>query len=64
MWRISSQWWYFGVPRDVMETGANDVYIVDRVDGEEILLPAIHDCVLDVDVEKNTMTVHLMKGLV
>ena len=38
--------------RDVMETGANDVYIVDRVDGEEILLPAIHDCVLDVDVEK------------
>ena len=50
--------------RDVMETGANDVYIVDRVDGEEILLPAIHDCVLDVDVEKNTMTVHLMKGLV
>ena len=53
-----------GVLRDVMETGANDVYIVDRVDGEEILLPAIHDCVLDVDVEKNTMTVHLMKGLV
>ena len=46
------------------ETGANDVYIVDRVDGEEVLLPAIHDCVLDVDVEKNTMTVHLMKGLV
>lgn len=54
----------FGVLRDVMETGANDVYIVDRVDGEEVLLPAIHDCVLDVDVEKNTMTVHLMKGLV
>ena len=53
-----------GVLRDVMETGANDVYIVDRVDGEEVLLPAIHDCVLDVDVEKNTMTVHLMKGLV
>ena len=53
----------FGTLKNVMETGANDVYIVDRVDGEEILLPAIHDCVLDVDVEKNTMTVHLMKGL-
>ena len=53
-----------GTLEDVIETGANDVYIVDRVDGEEILLPAIHDCVLDVDVEKNTMTVHLMKGLV
>ena len=54
----------FGTLKNVMETGANDVYIVDRADGEEILLPAIHDCVLDVDVEKNTMTVHLMKGLV
>ena len=53
-----------GTVKDVIETGANDVYIVDRVDGEEVLLPAIHDCVLDVDVEKNTMTVHLMKGLV
>ena len=37
----------FGVLRDVMETGANDVYIVDRVDGEEVLLPAIHDCAFD-----------------
>ena len=54
----------FGTLKNVMETGANDVYIVDRMDGEEILLPAIHDCVLDVDVEKNTMTVYLMKGLV
>ena len=53
-----------GTVKEVIETGANDVYIVDRVDGEEVLLPAIHDCVLDVDVEKNTMTVHLMKGLV
>ena len=61
---LLENWEKFGVLRDVMETGANDVYIVDRVDGEEILLPAIHDCVLDVDVEKNTMTVHLMKGLV
>lgn len=54
----------FGVIRDVMETGANDVYVVERVNGEEILLPAIHDCILDVNVEENTMTVHLMKGLV
>ena len=54
----------FGVIRDVMETGANDVYVVERVNGEEILLPAIHDCILDVNVEENIMTVHLMKGLV
>lgn len=53
----------FGVLKDVMETGANDVYIVEREDGSEILLPAIGDCILDVNLEENKMTVHLMKGL-
>lgn len=53
----------FGELKDVMETGANDVYIVETKEGEEVLLPAIKDCILDVDVENNTMTVHLMKGL-
>ena len=52
-----------GVLRDVMETGANDVYIVDSVEHGEVLLPAIKECILDVDIETNTMTVHLMKGL-
>ena len=51
----------FGVLRDVMETGA---YVVEQVNGDEILLPAIHECILDVNVDENTMTVHLMKGLV
>lgn len=37
---------------DVMETGANDVYVVETSDGEEILLPAIRDCILDVNVEE------------
>ena len=46
-----------------METGANDVYVVEDAKGEEILLPAIRECILDVDVEKNVMTIHLMKGL-
>jgi 16S rRNA processing protein RimM len=54
----------FGVLKDVMETGANDVYIVERKDGSEVLLPAIRECILDVDTEKQTMLVHLMKGLV
>ena len=53
----------FGTLRDVMETGANDVYIVDSVKHGEVLLPAIKECILDVDIETNTMTVHLMKGL-
>lgn len=54
----------FGTLKDVMETGANDVYVVRTEDGEEVLLPAIHECILDVDVEGNKMTVHLMKGLI
>lgn len=54
----------FGTLKDVMETGANDVYVVMTEDGKEVLLPAIKECIVDVDVEKNTMTVHLMKGLI
>lgn len=54
----------FGTLTDVMETGANDVYVVENGEGQEILLPAIRECILDVDVEKNVMTIHLMKGLI
>ena len=54
----------FGVLRDVMETGANDVYIIDSAEHGEVLLPAIKECILDVDLEKNVMTIHLMKGLI
>ena len=53
----------FGTLKDVMETGANDVYVVETSDGEEILLPAIRDCILDVNVEEKRMTVHVLEGL-
>ena len=53
-----------GILKDVMETGANDVYVVEDENGKEVLLPAIKECILDVDVEKNSMTIHLMKGLI
>ena len=53
----------FGTLKDVMETGANDVYIVNSIEHGEVLLPAIKECILDVDIEAGTMTVHLMKGL-
>lgn len=48
---------------DVIETGSNDVYTVKCVDGSEILLPAIKQCILDVDIENRKMTVHVMDGL-
>ena len=52
-----------GVLREVLETGANDVYIIDMNDGRELLLPAIRQCVLNVDVEAGFMQVHIMDGL-
>lgn len=54
----------FGTLKDVMETGANDVYIIDSAEHGEVLLPAIKECILDVDLEKDVMTIHLMKGLI
>ena len=54
----------FGTFKDVMETGANVVYIIDSAEHGEVLLPAIKECILDVDLEKNVMTIHLMKGLI
>ena len=48
---------------EVIETGANDVYVVTDAKGHEVLLPAIHDVVLDLDMDKKLMRVHLLPGL-
>lgn len=53
----------FGILKDVMETGANDVYVIKTEDGKEVLIPAIKDCIREVDVENGKMTIHLLKGL-
>ena len=55
---------FFGTLKDVLETGANDVYIVEMEEGKEVLIPAIKQCILDVDVEKKKMVIHLLEGLV
>lgn len=53
----------FGKMKDVLATGANDVYVVEREDGTEVLLPAIKDCVKDINMEQGQITVHIMDGL-
>jgi 16S rRNA processing protein RimM len=53
---------HLGEVVDVLETGANDVYVVRGPRGE-VLLPAIADCVIDVDLDARKMTVRLMDGL-
>lgn len=52
-----------GILEDVLTTGANDVYVIRMNDGRELLLPAIRQCVLDVDVERGKMKVHVLEGL-
>ena len=52
-----------GTVKDVIETGANDVYEVEMPDGKSLLLPAIKQCILNVDVENGTMQVHVLEGL-
>ncbi len=51
-----------GTLTDVMQTGANDVYVVTK-GGEELLIPAIRECVKKVDLENQVMTIFLMPGL-
>ncbi len=52
-----------GKIKDVISTGANDVYVIKTKD-KDILVPAIKQCILDVDMNERVMTIHLMKGLV
>lgn len=52
-----------GMLTNVIETGANDVYAVRLADGGEVLLPAIKQCILAVDMEGRKMKVHVMDGL-
>ena len=53
----------FGVLEDVMQTGANVVYVVKTLDNKEVLLPKIDECVKKLDIENKIVTVHIMKGL-
>lgn len=52
-----------GTLTDVLQTGANDVYVVKTKDGKEVLLPSIEECILDGDIENKIVKVHIMKGL-
>ena len=54
----------FGTLKDVIETGANDVYVIDSEKHGEVLVPAIRECILDVDIGSHRMKIHLMAGLI
>ena len=42
---------------------ADDVYVAKKAGANDLLIPAIKDCILDVDVENGMMKVHLLAGL-
>ena len=53
-----------GILAEIIETGANDVYVVKSESGKEILLPAIPSVILDIDMNARLMKVHLLEGLI
>ena len=52
-----------GVITEILQTGANDVYVVKTADGKEVLFPVIPDCVKKIDTENKNVVVHVMDGL-
>ncbi len=54
---------YLGVLKEVLETGANDVYVVDSETYGEILIPALKQVILEVDLAAKKMQVKLLDGL-
>lgn len=53
-----------GTIQDILQTAANDVYVVKKKDEKEILIPALKKVVKQVDLENKTMVVDLPEGLV
>ncbi len=54
----------FGTLDDVLQTGANDVYEIKTKKHGMVLVPAIKDCILDINIEEKKMTIHLLDGLI
>jgi len=52
-----------GTIKEIILTGANDVYLVDTSTGKDILLPAIDDVVLEINQEEGFVLVHIIPGL-
>ncbi len=54
---------YLGTVHEVISTGPNDVYVV-RGEGGEVLIPAIEDVVLEINLAQGRLAVELMEGLI
>lgn len=52
-----------GEIKEILTPGANDVWVVKRKKGGDVLIPYIDDVVKQVDIENKTITIHVMEGL-
>jgi len=55
---------FLGKVENVISTGSNDVYVVKSKDKDELFIPAIHDVVKNVNLEKKRITIKMVDGLV
>ncbi|MEN6348453.1 MAG: ribosome maturation factor RimM [Syntrophomonas sp.] len=55
---------FLGKIKEVLETGANDVYVVTSEKYGEILIPALKDVIVEINVEAKEMKVKLLPGLI
>jgi len=55
---------FLGKVENVISTGSNDVYVVKRKDKEELFIPAIHDVLKNIDLEKKRITINMVDGLI
>ena len=53
-----------GTLEDVLTSCANDVYVVKRDNGKELLIPSTKECVLSIDLNSKNIVVHLLKGMI
>ncbi len=60
---VSDEGETIGEVKDVLETGANAVFVIETTDGKEVLFPVIDDCILSVDIDKKNVTAHILPGL-
>ncbi len=60
---ITDQGEKLGVLKEILITGANDVYLVESQEGKELLLPATEEVVLDINQETGQILVHIIPGL-
>lgn len=62
VWDIENN--YLGILKEVLETGANDVYLIEKEDSKELLLPALKEVIKEINLQENIMRVELLPGLV